>query len=74
MEMLQDLYKTELLLALWSLGDQISECVQTLSNTNLLHIDSVYTTANFAQARDGTENAEDVRICMVRPGKNAVQM
>lgn len=74
MEMLQDLYKTELLLVLWYLRDQIIECVQTLSNTNLLHINSVYTTANFSQARDGTENAEDVQICMVGPSKNAVQI
>lgn len=41
LEMMQDLYKTELILALWYLGDQITKCVQTLSNTNLLHIDSV---------------------------------
>lgn len=28
--MLQDLYKTELILALWYLGDQITKCVQTV--------------------------------------------
>lgn len=72
--MLEDLVKTKLLLALWSLRDQIGERIQTLSKIHLLHLDSIYTNSSSVQAIDDIENVEYIYICMVRQSKNAVQI